>query len=470
MTVLTHPLSREELSRDQDEKRREVVLSKIAIYPYLDPYPDFTQDGSFTEAVAWNGNSHDFVDLQLLYAVQREAVDVLITRDLGIHRIARRLGLVDRVFDVEEALNEFPPEKDWRSISIPLEEVELWQIDTADSFFDDLKMDYGGEFDGWWRRKRSEGRKAIINRLDDGRLGAMLMLKVEGESEAPSPSDPPLGRKRRLKICTFKVVNNGNYLGELFIKLSIQRAIEEGCDEIYFTHFDEGPDDPLLVLTKAYGFELWGVNRGRYSRDEGVYVKWLRPEGDVLGLQHVEVNRIFYPSFYDGPLVSKAIVPILPTYHDRLFGNTDRCQSTLDAFLGGFIPEQNTIRKAYICRSRTKLSPGDVLLFYCSRELGALTTVGVVETAYYGVTKSDTIHQLVTRRTVYSRREIEDFAEGGATVILFRHCFDLRFRVPRETLINELSTEIPQSIAFIREDAYIGIARRAGLDGRFTIH
>ena len=56
-------------------------------------------------------------------------------------------------------------------------------------------------------------------------LGGILVLNQENE---PIDSIPPIPKRRRLKICTFKVTYQGQKLGELFLKLAIQHESGAG--------------------------------------------------------------------------------------------------------------------------------------------------------------------------------------------------------------------------------------------------
>jgi len=463
--VKVHPLSDSDLANDRNEERRIVVTSKLKSYSMLMPYPDFINDIDFKQAIGWRGDRKKLVDMQLLYAVYKNSVDILITRDLEIHKYATKLGIDDRVLDVEEASSSFPPKQGWTSHSIPLQEIPLWKIDLNDIIFDDLKTDYPGFID-WWGRKSREGRTAIINQIEDGHLGAILILKEENEAV---PCLPPLPARPRIKISSFRVTNNGHYLGEFFIKLSIEKALSEDCQEIYFTHFTKS-DDSLISLVKKFGFDYYGKMKDKYQKDEDIYLKRIFPDGRPDNPEPSEIDRRYFPSYYDGKSMKKAIVPIIPQYHEQLFGLIDRQQSTLDKLTGGFIPEQNTIRKAYVSRSRTRLSEGDVLLFYRSRDLKAITSIGVVESSYYNINDPSKIIKLVSRRTVYSHEDIEKFAKNGATVILFKHCFALEKPISSLEMDEDFGIKVPQTISIIDDEKYRRLIQRGGIDRRFTIH
>jgi len=98
---LVHPLSVMEIKSDRDDRRREIMLSKLRAYSMLDSPPNLEGDVSFREALARAEDKLE-VDDHLLYAVYMNAVDYLITEDKGLHRRAKRLGVQDRVLTIQE--------------------------------------------------------------------------------------------------------------------------------------------------------------------------------------------------------------------------------------------------------------------------------------------------------------------------------------------------------------------------------
>ena len=80
----------------------------------------------------------------------------------------------------------------------------------------------------------------------------------------------------------------------------------------------------------------------------------------------------------------------------------------------------NAIKLAYFCHTPNKRPiEGDIVLFYRSYDIGAVTTIGVVE-SYTWSTSADEIARIVSRRTVYSDRQIEEMAGSETKVMLFR--------------------------------------------------
>jgi rRNA-processing protein FCF1 len=466
--ILIHPLSLDDLRRDRDERRRAVILSKAGTYPTLDAPPDPSTDVRFFTSIGvQEGATHAVaVDEAILYAVYRDAVDFLITEDRGIHRRARRLGIHDRVLAADDAIRVFGRYlvKD-PTISPPaLKEDYVYNMSVDDAIFDSLKQEYP-DFRDWYRDISREGRKCFVHRRPEGGMGAVLIYKME--DEAIDDSVPPISKGKRLKLSTFKVAHEGHKIGELFLKLSVDIAIKNDIPEVYLTHFTQ-PSDRLVELISEYGFEKVAVK----SSGEDLYLKRLmvNPESQP-DLSPMEIAKLYYPSFYDGDKVKKFVVPIRPKYHSRLFTDFPERQLTMSESAGEFITEGNTIKKAYVCHSRTRqVNPGDLVLFYLSgRKM--LTSIGVVESIYSALQAPDEILRRVGRRTVYSLGEIVSMAVKPVTVILFTHHFHMKHHVGLAELleIGALSGA-PQSISRIDSQSYSVIKSLGGIDERFTVH
>jgi len=344
-----------------------------------------------------------------------------------------------------------------------LKEEFIYNLDMSDPFFDSLKEEYE-EFETWFKKISRGGRRCWVHFREDGTIGGLLVYKVENE---PIDSDPSFPAKERLKISTFKVTHMGYKIGELFIKLSVEYSLKNGLAEIYLTHFTQ-PNDYLVDLITEYGFNKVAINR----RGEDIFVKELLPDMKVIkSLPPIEISKRFYPNFYDGRKINKFIVPIRPEYHERLFIDYTGRQTTLFEHVGEFIIEGNTIKKAYLSHSRiTKILPGDLLLFYRSRDRKEMTSLGIAEAAYPNLQDKDEIMRRVGKRTVYSVDEIEEMAKKPTIVILFTWHFHLSNPLKLKDLIEMgVLTGAPQSITEISHEKYLRVKSGGGIDERFTI-
>ncbi|RLG23423.1 hypothetical protein DRN85_09380 [Methanosarcinales archaeon] len=464
--ILVHPKSIEEIRKDRNEDRKKIMLSKIRTYPLLESPPDPSRDNSFLSFVGDSSKPNDYIDNAILYAVYTDAIDFLITEDKGIHNKATRLGIKERVLSLEDALEIF--EKDFYNERVghppALKEEFIYNLDVSDPFFDSLKEEYE-EFETWFKKISREGRRCWVHFRKNGTIGALLVYKVENE---PIDSNPSFPAKERLKISTFKVTHMGYKIGELFIKLSVEYSVKNGLAEIYLTHFTQ-QDDYLVDLISEYGFNKVAINR----RGEDIFVKELFPDMKVIkSLSPIEISKKFYPNFYDGRKINKFIVPIRPEYHERLFIDYTGRQTTLFEHAGEFIIEGNTIKKAYLSHSRiTKISPGDLLLFYRSRDRKEITSLGIAEEIYPNLQDKDEIMRRVGKRTVYSVDEIEEMAKKPTIVILFTWHFHLSNPLKLKDLIEMgVLTGSPQSITEISHEKYLHVKSGGGIDERFTFN
>ncbi|KKK70760.1 hypothetical protein LCGC14_2920730, partial [marine sediment metagenome] len=238
-------------------------------------------------------------------------------------------------------------------------------------------------------------------------------------------------------------------IGELLLKLSIEFSIKNNIPEIYLSHFTQ-ETDYLVDLIEEYGFKKVAVMKHKWSETpEDVYLKKLIIESEeVIALKPTEISQIFYPSFYNGFGVKKHIIPIQPQYHERLFTDFPRRQSTLNEFSGNFIIEGNTIKKAYLSHSSSKkMEPGDIIIFYRSKDMKSVVSLGVIESVYYNVSDPNEITSTVGKRSVYSSSEINEIALQPTTIILFNHHFHFKKPITLKNLLKlDILNGSPQSI------------------------
>jgi hypothetical protein len=464
LKIIIHPASLDDLKKDKNIGRRNIIISKIKTYASLESYPSPDKDYAFLSKYHGNKKPNDLIDALLLYSVFKDAVDLLITEDRGIHRKAKRFGLEDRILTIDDAtslLKKYIIQNDL--ISPPaLKNDFVFNLNIEDPIFDDIKADYP-TFREWFIKRKREGRPCWVHFKEDNSIGAILIYKIEDEA---IPSIPPMMKMRRFKICTFKVSHYGYKIGELLIKLSIDYSIKHNIQEIYLTHYKKD-EDFLIDLISEYGF----VRKASFPDGEDIYIKNLIPNKTILAdLLPTDLGTKYYPIFYDGELVKKFITPILPRFHNLLFTDHLPRQMSLIECGGDFIAEGNAIKKAYLSHSNIKnLNRGDILLFYISRPIKKLASLGVVEAIYPNIDNIDVIQRLVAKRTVYSIQEIRDMKKP-LLIILFRHHFHLKNPIPLRSLIEEgIIPNAPVSIRQISNGSYIRIKEKGKIDGRYTI-
>ena len=219
-------------------------------------------------------NENDHIDNCLLYEVALNHVDIFITEDRRLRNKAVTLGLSDRVFSINSFISKVSAENpdliEYKALAV--EKVYFGNVDVNDSFFDSFRSAYDG-FDRWFARKCDE--EAYICRSDDNRILGFLYLKTEGTSENYSDIEPQFLPKRRLKVGTFKVESTGFRLGERFIKIIFDNALQRKVDEIYVTLFtDRGELVALEELLYRWGFVFHGIKRNGEQKEK-VLVKHL---------------------------------------------------------------------------------------------------------------------------------------------------------------------------------------------------
>lgn len=466
--ILLHPKSIEDINRDTNDQRRKITLSKFKTYDTLEIAPDPNKDLNFLDIIGSPKKYNDLIDDFLLFAVYRNAVNFLITEDLGIHKKAKITKLSERILNVIEALDLFKKELP-KEVNLPpaLYKTTMANLDVNDSIFDSLREDYP-DFNDWYAKKSRIGRECWAYIRSNGSLGALLIYKFEDEI---IPSEPPLERKRRLKIANMKVSYVGHKIGELLLKLSFELAIKNNIPEIYLTHFTK-ENDYLVDLIEEYGFNKVSMIKYNWTDiPEDVFLKKLEvEEEDIQNLTPIEISKRFYPNLYDGIDVKKYIIPIQPLYFNRLYTDFPRRQTTINEHLGQFVIEGNTIKKAYLSHSTSKkMNVGDILLFYRSEDVQSILSIGVIEKIKYDMKDPTEILSIVGKRTVYSYAEIEEISKKSTTVILFNHHFHFKKPVQYKKLLNEkILRGPPQSINEIRHEDYQKIKSLGGIDERFT--
>jgi len=369
--ILLHPASIDDINNDKDLDRRKIMMSKLKSYQILKSPP--TPNKDFLTRIISNYTIYN-PDDSILYCLFRDSVHILITEDKEIHRKALRINLEHRVLDIESALNYFIDLHERRFSHVLLKEDSVFSIKIDDPIFDSLKEEYV-EFEKWFKKISREGRRCWIYCKNE-KIQAILIFKEENES---IDVIPPLPKKKRFKISTFKVELVGYKIGELLLKLVFKYCVEYNITEIYLTHFIK-KEDYLVDLIVQFGFESVGKN----NRGETIYLKKLIPENNI-NIEPLEMSKRFYPSFKDGREVSKFLIPIRPEYHTRLFQDYRKRQMKITEYIE-FNIQGNTIKKAYLSHSKIrKIKPGDIILFYRSKDEKCITSLGVIDQVFFGL-------------------------------------------------------------------------------------
>lgn len=447
--LLYHPASVEDIQRDPDVVRRTRTLSRLRQYTQLQPGPGCPWNTPLTSA-------NDACDNAILYALECNAAHALVTEDQGLHRKARARNLSNRVYFIQSADDWLRRLHEPGEVQLPnIDDVELHTLSDqlTESFFDSIRADYKG-FDAWFRRKAMEGRRAWIYRDGPNQAVSAICIYTVQTNEAVT-DDGQVLEGDALKVCTLKVGDTvrGRKIGELFLRAAFQYATKHQYESI-FLHLNDNQKEHLTSLIDDFGFCYTGDYQG-----DSVYVKAHPIDPPALQMDPFEYLRLYYPHYISGYDVQKFLVPIQPQFHDVLFPDYRHP--------GHALPEGhplrhvcNAIKLAYLCHTPSKQPrPGDIMLFYRSRDMRSVTTLGVVESYEWSESASD-IARIVSRRTVYSQRQIEEMAQTETKVMLFRLIGHFENPLSYEQLKRLRVVRGPiQSITNITHDSFSRILR-----------
>ncbi|WP_028592402.1 GNAT family N-acetyltransferase [Paenibacillus massiliensis] len=310
--------------------------------------------------------------------------------------------------------------------------VKFSDLNVSNPFFDSLKDAYDG-FTAWFEKK-SLGEETVYILQDQEKLLGFLYLKEEDEED--TTIDPPLHKKRRLKIGTFKIMAHGTVLGERFLGIILKKMIEESFEETYVTLFDE--QKGLIKLFEKFGFLFWG----KKENGELVYNKILKEQNDI---------------FKDFPRItthdtSKYLLSILPEYHTKLFPysklNTEKEHKIED------LSFTNTVQKVYLTKmsGTGNLKPKDNIVIYRMKDVGKKAEYSSVATSICTVVETRRIESFRTlqdfldycgKGVVFSDKELRSFwaTKRYPIIIKMLYNFSLNKRIIRQRLIEEVGLE-----------------------------
>lgn len=446
--LLYHPASKTDIDRDKDVQRRDRTLARIQQYTRLDGVPPSPRNTGQTPA-------NDACDNDILHALECSAVHALVTEDREIHTKARQAGFGDRVYNIQTAEDWLRRLHEPAEVHLPnIEDVPMYSLTSQlnTSLFDSLRSSYDTperSFNKWFHDKAQTGRKAWIARTEQGSIEAICIYAMQTNEVINDAKESLQGLS--LKLCTFKVGEQirGRKIGELFLKAAFRFATENRCENI-FVHTSED-QFYLLALLSDFGFQ----QRGMYGTDV-MLVKAHPPSPPNVDIPALDYARLYFPHYRKDVSVQKFLIPIQPQYHQILFPDLAR-QGQL--FSGNSIAG-NAIKQAYLCKAQTnQVKPGDIVLFYRTGDEKAITTLGVVE-RYEVHVDATNIMQIVSRRTVYSQRDIEMMAKTPTKVMLFRLANHFHFSIPYSALTRQGVVTGPiQSITKISDDSFSRILR-----------
>jgi len=334
-----HPSCFAEIDKYYDKKQIEIVKAKLKAYSVINFLP--INDDKFYESIKkLTHDDNDLIDNELLYQIYDFRIDLLITEDKKMLQKANILFIRSKVLTIDEYLlmyrNSHPELVKYKVLGI--QEISFNEININDSFFDFFKENYIG-FEDWYKKKAVNQEKGYVV-FNKSSIEGFLYLKVEYESEVYGDFDKQFIPKKRLKIGTFKIISGGYRLGERFIKIIVDNAINSNIDEIYVTIFDKIESvKPLVDLLQSWGFVNYCMNT---KTGESVMIKRMN-----------EYDENQSPKF-NYPLVKQSakifFLPIEQNYHSDLFPDSALQREVV---VDKRQPYQYALQKTYVSFSFT---------------------------------------------------------------------------------------------------------------------
>lgn len=306
-------------------------------------------------------------------------------------------------------------------------------VDLSDVFFDSLKQDYPG-FEKWFCNHLDRDAYVLYN--SNHTIQGFLHLK--SESEIVDDVVPNIIAPKILKVATFKVEAHGTKMGEQFIKIIMDYAINEMADVCYMTVFSK--HQSLIRLVESFGFEKYGT-KGNSDNQEMVYVKDMKKiTGDVKK---------------DYPLITmrgsnKYLLSIYPKYHSVMF--PDSILTTENKNIITDISHTNSIHKIYVCTMGVEvLEYGDIIVLYRTAEYGRSAEYSAVATSICTVEEVKLQHEFDTfddffeyanQYSVFDRDDLEYwYKRGGCKAIKMTYNAALKKRIVRHDLIEKVGMD-----------------------------
>lgn len=317
------------------------------------------------------------------------------------------------------------------------------EIDLNDVFFDSLKTDYP-LFEDWFLSKREQD--AYVQYNDKSKLEGFLYLKIE--HNIVNDTKPQIKADKILKVGTFKINAHGSRLGERFIKIIMDEAIDKNVDLCYITIFPKHKS--LINLVNKFGFVEYG-EKGDASNPEKVFVKDMKNlTGNIL---------------HDYPLIStdrcnKYILGIYPRYHSHMFA--DSILNTENKSMLNDVSYTNSIHKIYVTSMDLKaLKSNDILIIYRTADpnkspeySSVVTSIGVVEEirSQYNFNSFDEFYNYSCQYSIFDREDLYKWYNSSRECKAIKFTYNTAFkkRITRHDLINTIGLSRYEYWGFFR--------------------
>lgn len=461
-----HPVTITEIQKNPNKDTVQAFMAKLDSYEQIRiPTPLQAEVKSISDELDVNENDRN--DSILLNEVFAGRVDIMITEDKKIHLKAKILNISDKVFKIdsflEKIFSEHPDLVDYKVLNV--QKKHFGHIDLSDDFFATFKEDYPG-FDKWFLKKSDDFSYVTLNKTN-GLILSFLYLKVEDKNENYTDILPTFAAKKRLKIGTFKVINNGFRLGERFMKIIFDNALVNKVDEIYVTIFDHRDEQKRLIdLIEQWGFVFWGM-----KGEERVYVRDFTP---AFNIEKLKGN---YP--YLSRKKNVFIVPIYDSYHTELLPDSILNNESPLEYVEDF-PHRNGICKVYVSRAmRPHPQKGDILVFYRTGGYykSVVTTIGIVQEMIYNIQSEEEFINHCRKGSVFPESELKamwnhnKFTKPFVVRFMYTYSFPHRINMKRLIELGILASveDAPRGFRPISEKQFNLILKETRSDESFII-
>lgn len=336
------------------------------------------------------------------------------------------------------------------------------EIDLQDTFFQSLRNDYP-DFDNWFKRKSNQD--AFVQ-YENNKIIGFLYLKVE--EKLVDDVVPNIFANKILKVGTFKINAHGTKMGEQFIKIIMDYAVNENVDVCYVTIYEK--HNSLIELVQQFGFEYYGT-KGNGIYKENVYLKQMKR---ITG----NINRDF-------PLVNistakKYLLSIYPKYHSVMF--PDSILTTENKNIITDISYTNSIHKIYVCTMDQveNLKYGDIVVLYRTAECGRAAEYSAVATSICVVEDVkkqnefcdfDDFYRYASKYSVFDKADLQyRYNKGGCKTIKMTYNGAFKKRIVRHDLIEKIGLERNQYWGFfeLTNEQFEIIAKKGEVDKILT--
>lgn len=389
-------------------------LSSIAILTNFVSLDDFSELSKFEVLKGIRPKASKIADLELkndkMFSIEGanykpllaqlnwlfyDDIDCLITENPLSHRLAKLLGIDDKVYTIEEFIEKCSIEHHELdgNYGVAIQKVKFGTLDYNDRFFNSFKAEYEPYYHLWFKKKAADD--IYIAKDLHGKLKGLLKLKLEDSGEDFGDIRPKFNPAKRLKISSFKADFTGQKLGQRFMRIVFGIAMKEKVDEIYVTLFANSSQRKRLVgMIEQWGFVFYGIK----DKKEQVYVRHFNKTVSSNPQLTFPYCSLVYPSF---------IVPINSEYASQLLPPFGIEENRMDVE-----PVKQAIKKVLVLREEPlNMQEGSILLFVekTKGKKFSIISLGIVEKVYRCFQDEKQFFRRCRKRSCFSNNMLHDF-------------------------------------------------------------